>query len=470
MTATQEIISQDDSNAAAAHKAYHSSSSSMALPPPPPLGSQLDVAMLDNYLHSLLLTKFLQSLDPLVQILMNSGGRHDTLWQQQHHDTLRTLRIILSSCLPALTLWMTHLQTPATKALGLQSVMIPSKSSSQKNAASGVLATKWKYIFFTALLPLGYQILQRIVVDMQQQEQRNEEDENFTNNSHDEAQRRRRRIARERQYQVARRIVQSIQQGIPVLKLGLLLSLLFKPKSKSHSSTALAPSLSMALSGVAFVTAAATRSSSSLEDSTTTPSQQQQQQQQPGLYVLYAHRRWLYEESLQTCRLVFGPLLSSLRDWRQFIEEGLARVANVMVSRLVSPSILSRGQSAAVDGALLPVEQACSLCGKHPIAIPYETDACQHIFCYTCLWSKSNSSRSGTAVAPSAHNSTRQLAMGHAKESDPESLGTGYPCPTCHKLIRSSRPVPMQRYQQDKQQEHEQKQQRDKQEEIPAVE
>ena len=425
----------------------------MALPPPPPLGSQLDVAMLDNYLHSLLLTKFLQSLDPLVQILMNSGGRHDTLSQQQHHDTLRTLRIMLSSCLPALTLWMTHLQTPATKALGLQAVMIPSKNSgSQRSADGDALATKWKYIFFTALLPLCYQILQRIVVDMQQQQQQqqNEVEETFTD-SQDEAQHHRRRLAQERQYQVARRMVQNIQQGIPVFKLGLLISLLFRPKSKRQSPTTLTPSLSMALSGVAFMTAAA-RSSSSLEDTTTTTTSPQQQQ--PGLYVLYAHRRWLYEESLQTFRLVFGPLLSSLRDWRQLLEEGVGRVAQVMVSRLIALSIMSR--DLAVEDDRIPVEQACSLCGKHPMVIPYETDACQHIFCYTCLWSKSNSIIS------------REPVMGHQEQTGPETLGTGYPCPTCRKLIRSSRPVPMRRYQHHQQQQQQQK--HGKEQEVPTEE
>ena len=173
---------------------------------------------------------------------------------------------------------------------------------------------------------------------------------------------------------------------------------------------------------------------------------------------MYAHRRWLYEESLQTLRLVFGPLMISLRDWRQLVEEGVARVAKLVVSKIISPSldIISTPRSLASTGdngnsPELPVDQACSLCGKYPIAIPYETDACQHIFCYTCLWSKTTCrSISGTALSTSWGPSTghEQQQQQQQRDSPVEVRGTGYPCPTCYRLIRSSRPVPMHRYHQ----------------------
>ena len=438
-------------------------------PPPPPLGSQMDVAVLDDYLHSLLLTKFLQSLDPLLQTF-SSSSHNDNGNNNSHHDTVRTLRMILSSCLPAATLWMTHLQTPATKALGLQTVIVT-------DGRRSVGATKWKYIVWTALLPLGYQLLQRVVMEWQQQlpETNDDDDDDDSSrmvdhpddaaqqNHHHQQRQQTRRIARERQYQLARRIVEIIQQGLPVVRLGLLLSLLFQPKGSTAGRNILPPRLSMVLSGLSFVTAAAAASSTSSSSSpatspsattttTTTTTPSPAATMRPGLYVLYAHRRWLYEESLHTFRLVFGPLMTSLQDGRQWIEDGVAR----LTVRLLAPRLLmsaacsSRERNGLADNdttlSTSVDQQACALCGKYPIIIPYETDACEHVFCYTCLWKATATTGNHNNIARRDYGSPLAWQQTQPSTAPAQALGTGYPCPTCRRTIRSSRPVSLQRY------------------------
>jgi len=313
ITGNPKPTSQDATAKAVSTQTLSTQPKSAMLRQSPPLGTQLDVDVVDNYLHSLLLTKFLQSLDPLLHTLSSNDI-------SQYHQMNRTLRMVLSSILTAGTLWMTQLQTPATKALGLQTMMLDS--------TSGVGATKWKYICCASLLPLGYHLLQQLVLELQRQNQQAENDESLlTQASTSSSLRQRqlqqmRRIARERQYQTARYILEAIRQGLPVLKVGLLLSLLLKPNAQTLQGSVIQPStprLSMILSGLAFVSSipTATTSNNSSTSSESTASTAPATVSRPGFYVLYAHRRWLYEETLKTFRQVFGPLMSSLQDWRQ---------------------------------------------------------------------------------------------------------------------------------------------------------
>lgn len=474
MTSSSPSISQPNDGTAVSSTSKGSPTSASAKNPltrrleSPPLGAQMDVAVLDDYLHSLLLAKFLQSLDPLLQTLSGSGSGSGSSNNNEHnhYDTIRTIRMVLSSCLTAATLWMTHLQTPATKMLGLQTVITTTNNNNNSGgggAAVSVWATKWKYVIVSAVLPLCYQALQRVVVEMQHQDQHIHDDNGEANHQTQ------RQIARRRQYQLARRMVQSVQQGIPLFKLGLLLSLLFQPKtnSKERSATApsmlLAPRLSMALSGLTFITATASSSSSAaVEPSTSATSPPTETTTaatpatsmtpsvaQPGFYVLYAHRRWLYEESMQTFRLVFGPLVASLQDGRELVEDCMSRLVGLLVPRiLMAPSSTARNLC-SIASATASVDQSCSLCAKYPITIPYETDVCEHIFCYACLWkATSNKGRNDNLRLSPPTITSRQHQQKREGETTPQepTHGTGYLCPTCHQRIRNTRPVTFQRY------------------------
>ena len=189
-------------------------------------------------------------------------------------------------------------------------------TSSENSAA----VTKWKYIALVSIMPLFHNVLQGLVFKLQERH-RNEGD-GIAGEEEEEQIMSQRRLARERQYALANGILKLIKLGLPLCKLGLLLSMLWKPKEQNY-----APRLSMFLAGLGFLTATS-GSSPSITESTgeTWP---------PKLYVLYAHRRWLYEESLQTFKTIFTPLLFSLQEWRQFLEagyvslRGLARTMNL---------------------------------------------------------------------------------------------------------------------------------------------
>ena len=254
--------------------------------PNPPLAYQLDVAVLDNYLNSLLLTKFLSSLDPLLR--------------QDEHNVRRTLRMVASSLLPAMALWFTQAQTPATKALGLRTIMTSSGSSTQ--------TALWKHIGLAALLPLLLHILQGLVMKLQ--EQQRQEDDEIIDNEQDTEMRVQQRLARERQLTILTVIAKAIKLGVPLCKLGLLLAMLWKPKGQNYS-----PRLSMVLAGLGFIASSSVHDSSAIADSMT-------QSSPPSIYVLYAHRRWMYEETMQTFKIVFAPLLASLQEGRQLVESG----------------------------------------------------------------------------------------------------------------------------------------------------
>jgi Pex2 / Pex12 amino terminal region/Zinc finger, C3HC4 type (RING finger) len=384
-------------------KALHVAVMTTALPSigtPPPLGAQWDVFVLDDYLYSLLLGQFLETLDPLIGVWSPSS--------HEKHAALRTLQSILGACLYAVTLWSSQLQTPGTKAVGLRAVMIHNSSSNSNNHNNSVRKTKIKYIVVTVVIPLAYQFLQRYTVQLQHYHHRHDsqshndmdtppQQDHTTTMSQDEYERQ--SIARQRQYHVARQLCQWVEQGLPLCKLALLLSMLWQPQasaSQSTTSIVLPPRISMLLAGLSFVNAT-TQPSSSLNGlaATSTPSSR--------FYVSYAHRRWFMEEALQTSRLVFGPVLVALKEARRLL------VQSTLLQRLMAPRV-------ALESAT-PLDAPCPLCHKYPIAIPYETNICDHIFCYTCLWKATQG-------------------------------GTSAPCPVCGQTIQSSRPVSLQRYRQ----------------------
>jgi len=114
-------------------------------------------------------------------------------------------------------------------------------------------------------------------------------------------------------------------------------------------------------------------------------------------------------------------------------------VARMSASLLMPLQISHSGQNDTHD-TTTAVEQACLLCRKYPIVVPYETDACRHLFCYTCLWEASSAKQRPGSLMRRSNSKQHQ-------ENASKRIGTGYPCPTCRKLIRASRPVPLHRYQ-----------------------
>jgi len=443
---------------------------------------QWDVPLLDEYLYSLLLTRFWSSLDPLLQQWMVNGNGI----RSQTFPLRMYLKILLSAIVPAATIWSTHIQTPATKALGIRAVLTPTAATSG-DAQAVIRATKWRYIVFTVVFPLIYQLLQRYVMDAEQQQHQQEQQQAQSaarnNNSHegesnqnlilndhdDEAaaaaeQERIQRQAQHRRLWVAQKIVQAVQKALPALKLGLLLSMLVGP---THSATAsasaqgnplwnLPPSWPMVLAGLQYVTAPP---SSTATTGGNFP---------PRLFVLYAHRRWLYEESMQTFRVVFGPLITGMREVQQYLQQAFT-FSNTYMSRSIprlflqlQRRILSSQQQSAIqneDTLLLVEEQSCGFCGKKPIVIPYDSNACSHVFCYTCLWKAANDNDNNNTTTTSSSSTTDN-------ENEAVTMGTGFPCPKCHESIQSSRPIPLQRYLQEQRQRNQKREQQQLQDQL----
>lgn len=405
-----------------------------------PLGAQWDVTELDDYFHSLLLTKFLSSLDPLLEI----WNGHD---YHRKQNALRTLRIVLSATLAAATIWTTQAQTPATKAVGLRTV-VRQNNSGGRNYMPNSKWTKWNYIFWVAVTPLLYKLLQRWKVHLEQQLQGTEEDDNDENDEEeDDEEAERIRIAQLRQYQLVRGIVELVDKALPVLKLGLLLTMVVKPKSYWGMSP---PRLAMALTGLQMVGNTGSHLSNAPTSSTNPASVTTTSNANPNdivphvpprLYVLYAHRRWLYEESIQTIKIMFAPLASSFHEWRQLVHSTLQTLVSAPMRHLVR-AMRQTNQHKNNDNddnnaEISIADKACSLCGAHPVTIPYETDVCSHIFCYICLWKATTSA--------GQFRRQRHSSMLEAPSTSTHD-GSGYPCPACHRIIRSSRPLQLHRY------------------------
>jgi hypothetical protein len=134
------------------------------------------------------------------------------------------------------------------------------------------------------------------------------------------------RIGFQRRRDIAKRIVDMVERYLPPIHLALLLS--WWTSKTPHT-------LPLLVSGLSYI-------------SVTAPQH---------LNVVYAHRRWLYEELIKCLRAV-SP------SWQDF-----TRI-------LVWP----RKRQAFVGSTA-----TCPTCQTTPITIPYITN-CQHTYCYTCLW------------------------------------------------------------------------------------
>jgi hypothetical protein len=152
------------------------------------------------------------------------------------------------------------------------------------------------------------------------------------------------RIGIQRRRDISKRMVNVVEQYLPPIHLALLLSWW---TSKTPHNT-----LPLLLSGLSYV-------------SVTAPQH---------LNVIYAHRRWMYEELIQCLRVV-SP------SW-----EDITRLFSVVwVPRRRRDPKLLVGSTPSTIPTTTTTPICCPSCQTTPITIPYITN-CQHIYCYTCLW------------------------------------------------------------------------------------
>ena len=140
----------------------------------------------------------------------------------------------------------------------------------------------------------------------------------------------------DRKRQLANGIIDTVKRSTPILKFVVLMSW--------WAAKVPAPTPSMCVAGLSY---------------TTTSSPQ-------DLNVSYAHRRWTYEAILQAIQLT-SPI-HSFRDMK------------ALVNYILSP-VLALGTRLMRQQRM----DQCALCNAQPVIVPYVTN-CNHLYCYTCLW------------------------------------------------------------------------------------
>lgn len=138
-------------------------------------------------------------------------------------------------------------------------------------------------------------------------------------------------IGFQRRRELANDIINNVERYVPTMNLLALLSW--------WAQASPTPNVPRLLSGLSYT-------------STTLPKH---------LNVLYAHRRWLYEETI-ACICAISPIWTFNDMTRWWNSLHLWRPRHTTSS-----------------------SNACPICQTTPITIPYMTN-CQHTYCYTCLW------------------------------------------------------------------------------------
>ena len=174
----------------------------------------------------------------------------------------------------------------------------------------------------------------------------------------------------------------------------------------------------------------------------------------PTLFVAYAHRRWLAKEAKellvrigwiwQTVRGDTSSLVSavakSLREdlrlrvlrWSYRFAQFRRRLAATRMAARILPAGILRppadgaGGVGGGDAVVRPVGP-CPMCGAKNIVVPYRlSECCGKVVCYVCLWERlaaTNRHRIGKRITP----------------EEVESMT--FPCPLCHRDIRSCEAV-----------------------------
>lgn len=219
----------------------------------------------------------------------------------------------IDTFLRALTIFLVSVESPASRTLGLRV-----KHQSKKKTAV--------YFLLVVVLPSIHQLLDTWY-KKKLREQPNEDTTEV------EA------IATVRQLRLAKQILEGLKRIVPAMQLFTLL--------RWWSGKGVAPTPSLCLAGISY----------------------EEHHPYVDLNVSYAHRRWTYEEFLQTF-LMLSPFVS-MQDVSSFF------------------NLLTKPMRQMYDHVRSRKKNSCTLCDDEPIVVPYAAD-CGHLYCYSCLWNATN--------------------------------------------------------------------------------
>ena len=275
---------------------------------------QLDVFDLDDYIYSLF------QIDDLFRYFRQTS--HIYRW-------LEWLKPVI---LPSLTILWTRGQTPGAKALNLQLSSTLDTSRPHHHNMSNMQQQPFVaslqillHLFLSVGIPNFYDKLQRSWW------QRQSPDSSITaahgseflgrdvptNTSLE-------RRARQRKQHVIRLLFHTIDTILPLIRLGLLLSIWRSLSDPNSKSQVLPPSLSLLISGLRYYPLP-----NPINASTSTPERNDPNLAatsiSPLLNVLFGHRRWLQQETTRFFPLLITPLLHSSQETQTLIHEYCAR-------------------------------------------------------------------------------------------------------------------------------------------------
>jgi Zinc finger, C3HC4 type (RING finger) len=104
--------------------------------------------------------------------------------------------------------------------------------------------------------------------------------------------------------------------------------------------------------------------------------QQTSQLQPPQLHVTYAHPRWLYEQGLETVKLLMAGLAIANAVWSPVVRDALMKPVL---------TLLRRCRRRLTGVAAATTNSICPICRHVPTAAAVQT-ACGHVYCYACLY------------------------------------------------------------------------------------
>lgn len=354
-----------------------------------PTAVLLDIAPLDHFLLSLLLPSIMDlvphmtgAIEDLVRLL---GGRMPELAVEIQRSSVSVPSSAwLMAILQCVTILATQGQTPAVQLLGMKWEPIPSKISNG-NLEPHYANSSWRwrlgcYAILSSIVPVAYEQLDTWW--KQRQEQRRLQSARTSlshptmpfNHAHGSSEFAW-DLAAERQERVLRLLFQTVNSILPMVRLAILLQC-WSGKSSS-------PSLAMLVTQTRYTPVRSNRITTSSEPSSS--------MKPPLLHVDYAHRRWLYEELVQTLRILLAGWAVAPQVWWPLVQEyvlsPLHSLQRRVVQRVMHPA---SGRTASTsDSAMM-----CPICRTKDMAIPMETN-CGHIYCYVCLYKAS--SRGGSS-------------------------------------------------------------------------
>ena len=237
------------------------------------MAEMLDIPMLDEYLHTLLLPQ----VDGMLQYLP---------WKAPAAIKIALLQFA--------TLWISQGQTPATRALKLELALSSPSSAPRPKKRQPMVSLVHQRLIVYGILSIGLPRLYQYIRDKwMQQRQRPEsipEDETSIQ-----------RLARERRVQTVETMFRMVDTVVPMIRLSLLLSCW---SLYSRKKTTLTPNLAMWLVGWQY---------------TYTRSSPNHGGRQP-LHVLHAHRRWLQEEGMRLVPMLITPLWNTCQESRDYLQ------------------------------------------------------------------------------------------------------------------------------------------------------